>query len=970
MRRTLRSLALVVTLLVPCPVAGQDASTIAGSFIRQAWGSAQGLPQNSVTAILQTRDGYLWLGTFGGLVRFDGRAFTVFDSTNTPGLSSARIVSLYEDRSGLLWIGTEYGLVRYESGRFTSYSTRDGLPSNGVRSLMEDGRGRLWIGTGAEPARFERGRFTTVKTARPGEAALAFAETPNGDVWVSTGTGLERYANGDTPTQIVPAGRAVNQALTLLLDRKGRLWAGSNVLRRWDGSTFVEVPLGIAPARYGVIRAMAEDADGALWLGTSGGGVLRWREGVIDVYNEAAGLTSNIVSSLHVDREGNVWIGTDVGGLNRLKRRPVFSYQRSGFGQQSIGPIVGDGADGLLIGGTCGGLLHFRDGTLRPHEYAKLLHYCIWSLHRDPDGTLWVGSSGGGLARVRDGQVRTYALRDGLPDMMVFAITRDRDGSLWVGTGRGLARLKDDRFTTFGPAQGMQAAVKCITQDRSGALWIGGLQGLTRFKDGRATTFTTAQGLAHDLVRDVYEDADGVLWIGTYGGGLNRFKDGRFTAYGIKDGLHDNAVSRIIEDDRGNLWMSGNKGVYRVARRQLNDFAEGRIGQITSVSYGTADGMVIDETNGGQPAGWRTSDGRMWFPTIKGLVGIEPAGSRPPPPLFLERTIVQGRALEPGALPALGPGAIDTQFHYTAIDLSSGEKTRFRYRLEGYDTEWIEAGARRVAYYTKIPPGRYHFAMMATDGDGVWSQSPLRVPLVVRPLWWQRTGVTAGAVLLLMVTTGLAVREFTLRLARRRMRELEREHALNRERARIARDLHDDLGSRLAHIALMADANGDPGPVAAAAREAMKTMDELVWWVNARNDTVENFSQYASEFVQEQAVLAGLRCRLEIAPDLGDAAMTADARRHLYLALKEALHNVVKHAGASEVMVALHVAAGMLILTVADNGRGMSGAGVATGNGLRNIRERMTAVGGDVAIESEPGAGCRLTFTVPLPQVT
>lgn len=964
----MRVFALAVALLIPSLASAQVTPSLAEAFIRQAWGSAEGLPQNSVTAILQTRDGYLWLGTFGGLIRFDGHAFTIFDPGNTPGLASARIVRLHEDHDGVLWIGTESGLTRYDAGRFTTYSTSDGLPHDGVLALMADRRGRLWIGTGGAPARRDGTMFERFMVRTDVELAQAFAETPDGHVWVASGDRLQRFVNGDVHAV---ADSVTGGAESLLLDSRGRLWAGSTILRRRDAGAFVDVSLGVPRATYGAITAMAEDPDGALWLGTTRGGLFRWRDGVVDRYTAADGLTDNAIRSLHVDRDGNIWIGTDVGGLNRLKRRRALSYVRAGSSEQSIGPIVGDGAGGLWIGATCGGLLHFRAPTLRVHEISARLHGCIWSLHRDADDTLWIGSMGGGLARLRHGQLTTFTRADGLPSMLVNAITRARDGTLWVGTDVGLARFDGRRFTPYTLSDGLQPRVRCIREGRDGTLWIGSAAGLTRLANGQATTYTTAEGLSHDLVRDVYEDADGILWIGTYGGGLNRFTDGRFTAYRIEDGLHDNAVSRIIEDDRGNLWMSGNKGVYRVARSQLNAFADGRIAHITSVSYGMADGMIIDETNGGQPAGWRADDGRLWFPTIKGLVGIEPVTGAPaPPPLFLERTMVQGRPLGPGAIPALGPGAIDVEFHYTAVDLSAAEKTRFRYRLDGYDEHWIDAGTRRMAYYTRIPPGRYTFTAAATDSEGAWSATPIRVPIVITPFWWQRIGVQAGALLLLLTATILAVRHIVLRRARARVAELEREHALDRERSRIARDLHDDLGSRLAHIALMADASGAAGTVATATRDALRTMDELVWTVNARNDTVESFAQYASEFVQELATAAGLRCRLQIAPTLDTAPLAADVRRHLYLALKEAVHNVIKHAGASEVTVGLATANGRLQVVVADDGRGVREPQFLTGNGLRNLRERMTAAGGTMRVESGPGTGCRLTLTVPLMEGT
>jgi signal transduction histidine kinase/streptogramin lyase len=754
----------------------------------------------------------------------------------------------------------------------------------------------------------------------------------------------------------------------LFFDRQGRLWAGGHTLSRWNDTRFVEVPLPAPAALRGDISALSQDADGNLWIGTTRGGAFEWRDGVASAYDPAAGLSDASVRSMLADSDGNVWVGTEVGGLNRLKRRHVFSYQRAGGNEQSLGPVIGDGAGGLWIGATCGGLLHF-DGTFRTYENGSAMN-CIWALHRDPDGTVWIGSTASGLTRFADGRFTSYGTTEGLPSATVTGIVRDRHGLLWVGTPQGLSRWDGARFTNYTGAQGLVHDVKCIVQDRRGALWLGGINGLSRFENGQFTHYTKAQGLSHDHVRAIHEDADGVLWIGTYGGGLNRLENGRFTTYGIKEGLPDTAVSRIIEDARGNLWMSGNSGVYRVARSQLNDFAAGRITYITAVSYGTADGMVIDETNGGQPAGWETPDGKLWFPTIKGLVAIDPlTEAAKPPSMFVERAVVDGRSIDPGALPRLGPGSADAEFHYTAIDLGAAEKTRFRYRLVGYDRQWIDAGTRRVAYYTKVGPGDYHFEVIATDSDGKWSTTPARVAVVVIPFWWQRNEVLAAALILLLAATGFGVRSVSLRRARARLAELERERALERERTRIARDLHDDLGARLSHIAIMAGGStyGDrDARIAREARDAVQTMDELVWAVNARNDTVESFAYYIAQFAEQHVIAAGLRYRLLLPPELTARTLGAEVRRHLYLAVKEAINNALKHAQASEIRLSLRVEANALVVEVADDGRGLPADLDPTGNGLKNFRERMEAAGGTVEVESAPGQGTRLVFRTPL----
>ena len=950
----------VFALLAAASAPPAPAPAPAGAqFIARAWGTNEGLPQNTVTAIVQTRDGYLWLGTFGGLVRFDGLTFTVFDPGNSPGLASARITALHEDSQRVLWIGTEAGLTKLERGRFTSYTTKDGLLS-GVIAVLVDRRGRLWAGTEGGLTRFDGRRVSMQSRALFPIDTYAIAESPTGEIWVGARFSVVRFRDNDTTELLSMPGTHPFRAM--LFDRQGSAWAGGNELWKWNGSRFDVVPLPLTTRVRGPITALAQDRSGTLWVGATES---VWYSGDgAAPFVQATGLSDRTANSLLGDSDGNVWIGTQIGGLDRLKRRHVVSYPR-----ESIGPIVGDGADGLWIGGTCGGLLHFTGGRFVAHDLG-VLNYCIWALHRDPDGTVWIGSTAGGLTRFTDGGATSYLKKDGLLSDTVMGVARDRDGILWIGTPNGLTRWDGRDFTRYPVSEGFPQDVTAIVQDRHGALWFGGINGLTSLAGGRFTHYTTAQGLSHDHVRAIHEDADGVLWIGTYGGGLNRLKDGRFITIGTKEGLPDAAVSRIIEDARGNFWMSGNKGVYRVARSQLNDFAEGRISYITAVVYGTADGMVIDETNGGQPAGWQTPDGKLWFPTIKGLVGIDPVTEAPtPPPVYVERTVVAGQTMDAGALTRLGPGSADAEFHYTAIDLKAAEKTRFRYRLDGYDVAWIDAGSRRVAYYTNIRPGSYGFQVIATDSDGVWGTAPARVAIVVIPFWWQRRETIVAALLLLVAGTGFVVRYVSLRRARARVAELERERALERERTRIARDLHDDLGTRLSHISILAGTGAVTARDERISREALaavQTMDELVWAVNARNDTIESFANYVAHFADDHVNAAGLRCRLLLPDVLPARAMGADTRRHLYLAVKEAINNALKHARASEIRIGVRVEPHALVVEVADDGCGLPADLDPTGNGLKNFRERMEAAGGSVEVVSAPGAGTRLVFTTPL----
>jgi PAS domain S-box-containing protein len=765
-------------------------------FVRHVWTTEHGLPQNSVTAIVQTHDGYLWLGTFGGLARFDGIRFTVFDTGSTEGLPSNRLLALYEDRQRTLWIGTESnGLVRYAQGTFTAYTTKDGLPSDEITSICEDQEGHLWVGTHRGLAQFAAVRFTTYSTQQglPNDHVLALATDRDGALWVGTQAGLGRFSHGTFTTYRGPDGLPHDWVSALHVSGDGSLWIGTDTagLVRFHHGRFTAY--AVNPERLGRVMTIGEDREGTIWAGTSRGQLARWRDGQLSIETIDEG-----VRSLLGDREGNLWIGADRTGLHRWKKGAAITYTtEDGLPDDVILPITDDGHGGLWIGATCGGLVRFHHGSFTTYTSDDgLPKACIWSLLHDRTGNLWIGTWGGGLVQLRmaDGGWRideeppirippsafrhrlvVYTLAQGLSDTAVFALYQDRDGQVWIGTGRGLNRFNNGTFVAYTTKDGLvHNNVRFITQDRTGALWIGTLGGLSWFKDGRFKNYTTRQGLSHNAVRAIHEDAEGTLWIGTYGGGLNRFKDGRFTRYTTRNGLPENIVSRILEDEHGNLWMSGNNGIHRVSRKALNDFAEGRTAFFQAISYSVADGMKTNEGNGGgQPAGWRTDDGRLWFPTVKGLVVIDPRQTNPlAPPVVIERVEVDKRTLDPRGDREAPPGIGNLEIRYTALSLTAPEKVRFKYKLEGYDAQWIEAGAHRGATYTKVPPGRYRFRVMACNNDGLWNETGAAVEFALRPHFYQ-TNWFYALIAVALVLLGRGLHLLRVRRLEQRNRELE-----------------------------------------------------------------------------------------------------------------------------------------------------------------------------------------------------
>ncbi|MEO0250409.1 MAG: two-component regulator propeller domain-containing protein, partial [candidate division WOR-3 bacterium] len=599
------------------------------------------------------------------------------------------------------------GLNRLKDGRFSTYTVNDGLSHDTIYSLCGDHQGNLWIGTGGGLTRFWRGRFTTytVNDGLPHNLVRALVEDRRGNLWIGTfGGGLASFRHGRFTTYTIRDGLSDN-----------KIWS------------------------------LYEDREGSLWIGTDNGGLNRFRDGIFTRYDTTEGLTSNLVLSLFEDREGSFWIGTG-GGLNRLKEGKFTVYtRRQGLAHDVVRCIYEDRQGNLWIGTYGGGVSRFRDGQFTTYTTKDgLASDIVFSIWQDRAGSLWFGTNGGGLSRLRDGHFTTYSSKQGLSSDMVRCLYQDRAGNLWVGTyGGGLNLFVGGQFIKYGRAQGLPSDfVLSLLEDRRGNLWIGTFGGgLTRYQAGKFTTYSTKQGLSNDTVLTIYEDADGNLWVGTNGGGLNLLKQGKITRITSKEGLYSDVVQQILEDNQGNLWMSCNKGLFRVSKRELHELAEGRIRSITSVTYGTAEGMRSSECNGGsQPAGCRTRDGRLWFPTNEGVVMIAPDQwpiNRLPPPVHIEHVIIDRRPLERSQLAEVPPGKGELEFHYTGLSLLVPQKVRFKFRLEGYDEEWIDAGSRRVAYYTNIPPGRYRFRVIAANNDGVWNEAGASVEFYLKPHFYQ-----------------------------------------------------------------------------------------------------------------------------------------------------------------------------------------------------------------------------------------
>jgi len=784
-----RERAAAVLLLLACAAtaAALDPRKSITQYALQVWKTENGLPQNSIQAIAQTKDGYLWLGTERGLVRFDGVQFTVFDKGTTPGLQSANTQALYEDRAGNFWVGTWGGLHLIRDGRVAAtYTTRDGLRSNRIVAICEDRLGAIWVGTsGGGISRVANGKIDATYTTREGlsnDRVWALQEDHEGSLWIGTdGGGLNRLRDGRL-TVLGERDGVPGIVQTIFVDSRGDLWIGTDgggLLRRRGGSLRAFGTKDGLPSS--TVDSLEEDHDGNLWIGTQGGGLARLTDDRIARLTPADWLSDDTVLSICEDGEGSLWVGTAAGGLDRLKDGKFTAYTRKeGLSSDRVRTIYEDAKGALWLGTRGAGVNRLFNGSFSAFTTKEGLYGdFVRAVSEDGAGNLWVGTWADGLSeRVGDG-FRSFRRRDGLPSDIVRSMYRDRAGTLWVGTDDGgLVAERNGRFQVYGRKDGLSgSAVLAILEDHEGALWIGTEGGgLNRLAGGRFRAFTTADGLSDDTVVSLYEDADNCLWIGTDGGGLNRFKNGAFHRFTRETGLFDDVQYDILEDGRGNLWMSCSRGIYRVARRDLEDVAEGRRATVTTVSFGRADGMRSAECSGfTQPAGWKTRDGRLWFPTVEGAVVIDPDRIKTntrPPPVVVEQVRVDRRLVPKTGVSEVLPGRGDLEFHYTALSFVDPDRVYFRYMLEGFDHEWVEAGTRRTAFYTNIPPGRYTFKVTACNNDGVWNLDGDSVRFRLRPSFRQTPyflGVCAAALALV----GFGLSRIRAAHVRARERELE-----------------------------------------------------------------------------------------------------------------------------------------------------------------------------------------------------
>jgi PAS domain S-box-containing protein len=764
----------------------------------RVWQTENGLPQNSVRALRQTRDGYLWAATQEGVARFNGTQFAVFDKRNTDAIQESVIISLAEGADGSLWIGTEgRGLVQMKDGKARHYTMKEGLPGNSINVLHVARDDSLWIGTRSGLGRLKDGRFTTFRKedGLGGNSVRALAEDAEGQLWIGTRSGLICY-NGAFTSYGHEAGLKSDSIDSLFVDDDGSVWLGTGAgLAHFKDGTFKHYSRknGLAG---GSIHAIHRDRAGTLWIGTSDG-LSALRDGRLDTETARGGLHRDVVYCFHEDFEGGLWVGTN-DGLKRLRRTSMSTFGVAEGLTHNLTTALCEGDHGEIWTGTYGGGLNrFADGQFTAVPHARnTQHAKILALANDRGGGVWIGTEGRGLYYVKDGKSKLYSKKHGLPSSTVRAVMEATDGAVWIGTSDGVSVLRNGVLNPINESNGLQGRkVRALLEDRQGRIWAGTDKGLNRIENGTATTFGKGPGLlSHRDVLALYEDAGGTLWIGTDGGGLNRMQGGRIEAVSGKAGLGTDTIFGILEDDVGHLWLASRQGIIRVSKEELNDYFAGKVPMIRSVIFGKQNGMASAECSSqGGPSALKTKDGRLWFATIKGVTSVDPANLRAndtPPPVVIESVLVNGQPAPATGTLRLPPGEHELEIRYAALSYVAPQLCQFKYRLEGLDANWIHAGGRRVAYYSRVPHGEYQFRVIATNNDGVWNLAGASFGLNVPPyfyqtLWFRALCVPVAGLALLGLYRGrvrhLNERQKELgRLVDDKTRELQREHTLIR----------------------------------------------------------------------------------------------------------------------------------------------------------------------------------------------
>lgn len=969
----------------------------AANYDFDIWTTANGLPQNTVTGVAQTKDGYLWLSTFDGLARFDGVRFTVFDKSNNSGILNNRFSSILADREGVLWAIAESGIVTVlRDGQFSSFPTPETWA--GSVAVFSDQNGNALIESSQGYFYLEDGKFVRSEVSDDVNLKRRIYFGRSGARWYLTSIGATRLKDGDTTEynfELNESDLGLGGNLRAFEDDRGALWFAvrGRLYRLSDGNVTVYSNREVPAVDELKLQQMMADASGDLWFifaatpntKSAEGRLVKFSDGEFTAHD--LGKLSNATKGM-IDREGNLWIASPTG-LGRLREKVITTISvADGLNHNEVYPILLTKAGEILIG-TVQGVNIYRDGKISDLglNYKEGFPIYLRGMWEDPQSRIWLGFQGGsGFGRWEKpsgvSQIGTTELPNGATDFAA-----DREGDVWVATEQGLFVYRDERLIShYTVADGFKND-KFVTLhfDREGTLWLGTFEGLSQLKNGQVVNFAGVENSPKGFVRVIYEDAEGVMWFGTYSDGLVRYKDGKFFDYQVSDGMFNNGVFSILEDDRGKFWMGSNRGIHRVSRRELMDYADGLIPRLNSVSYDEKDGMLNAECNGGRiPSAVMAADGKLWFPTMGGVAIVDPKAERAnpnPPPVLIEKVTVDRQVREIPSLSGsieIEPNQSNIAIEYTGLSLIKSDQIRFRYKLEGMQDNWIDVGTKRSVEFSYLPAGSYTFRMIAANSNGVWNDDGASLTIVVHPYFYQTWWFSLIAALALAL---LVVFVFRIRVARLRQisatktefsrRLIESQEA---ERKRIASELHDGLGQSLAVIknrAVLGITKGEDRErvakeltrISESAANALEEVREIT--NNLRPQLLDRLglTKALNSLIKQFADVIEIESEIDVIDDIFDK----NGEISIYRIVQESLNNVIKHSNASRVEVLIERGNAFVLIRIRDDGRGFDTENARPGGlGLVGIKERAEFLSGDFEVSSIIGEGTTVRIRIPV----
>jgi ligand-binding sensor domain-containing protein/signal transduction histidine kinase len=981
----------------------------------------EGLPDGEITAISQTPDGYLWIGTPKGLARFDGTRFRIYQPRNTPEFKDASIANLLTDHAGRLWIGTADGtMLRWSAGKFENlpYPTekldaaaREQATTRWRKErnwqLVEDSQKRIWwLQQGFAIVQFAENsdKADTESDHLQVSAIEKLNQDASGTIWAAVNSRLRHFNNGhwDPESDSIPMSwpwHETNQIVLqpgidgglLLAEPLRGDWQkyGGQVRRLKDGhwtGPFEPTPFERDSSRS-IVTTLLEDRASRMWLGTRSGGLYfsdaqgQWRR-----VQASPSLSEGYISCIMQDLQDNIWVGTVGDGLYRVARQPISIVSLHSQAQRpAIVQSTCVSHDGSVWVGTDGdGLYHYQNGQTTsfgtPLNPSDLI---VSSVFEDGQTNLWLGTKSG-LLKLENGRFTPVYGPEELSHQ-VTSMYEDRAGRLWLGTTNELiCKIKQQFIVLRLRSEFGSPDIRSIIEDKTGDIWVGTLgQGLFVLPRGKAENLRRVDEFPAPSARAMIADPDGTLWIGSWGDGIFRYRNGKFTVFSSEDGLPRDKILCIVPD-AGVLWMSSDNGIFGIKRQALESYERGVSPPLLCQRLSLAQGLANRACSGtGQPVSTRAPDGRLWFPNMEGVAVLDPqlaTAIRGNPNVIIESILADGTdLLWPSAEEIHAPSSIRRfEFSFASPDLSQTKEVHFLHKLEGMDESWREASADRVAHYSQLPPGPYKFRVMVGGSDGQWHESSQVIAFRVVPRFWEIRWVQVLASALLISAIGASIAWNQRRKLRLKLERMELQQSLEQERRRIARDLHDELGARLTSIALQGElamrgeripaaAKAEIGSLAVRVRQLINATDEVIWTTDPGNDSLPNLIEFLCDYIERFLTPAGIYYRLDVPSDLPPIPIQSQVRHQFLLAVKETLNNAVRHSNAKMLTVQLNVQDSGITLVISDNGIGFDVQHARPGgNGLLNIQNRMASVSGRAEIDSTPGKGTTTTLTMPL----